>query len=176
MEPRIPPGHIRPTVICIIFRDANLAMGDISPDSNREIFVFEAHNKQKDQTYYRPLGGGVEFGEYSAQALRREFREEVNSELLNVRYWHTLENIFNLEGEWGHEVDFVYVGELADKSIYDKPFIYGKEDNGQLFKALWKSIADFADGRTPLYPDGLLELLTHPDANFPKVGTAPIEP
>ncbi len=131
--------------ICIIYR-------------GEEIFVFEARDEQKAETYYRPLGGVIEFGEYSMPAVRREFREEINSELDNLHYLHVFENIFVMEGSPHHEIILVYQADLADKSIYDEPFIYGREDNGQLFKALWKALDDFKNG-PPLYPDGLLAFL-----------------
>jgi len=35
----------------------------------------------------------------------------------------------------------------------------GHEDDGGQFMALWKPLADFTRGESPLYPDGLLELL-----------------
>ena len=101
----------------------------------------------------------MEFGEYSVQTIQREYREEIGSGIENLGYWQTLENVFIFEGSTGHEIVLVFQGDLTDKSIYYKPFIYGMEDNGQPFKALWKTISDF-EGGPPLYFDGLLELLT----------------
>ncbi len=140
------PHQIRAITICIIRK------GD-------SILVFEGYDHVKDQTFYRPLGGGIEFGESSLDALQREFQEEIDAKLINLRYFHTLENIFSCYGETGHEIVIIYNGEFADKSFYDKNIIIGREDNGDAFKALWMPIADFQKGRFPLYPDGLLELL-----------------
>lgn len=138
--------HIRPIALCVIrYDDA--------------VFVFEGYDPLKDQTFYRPLGGGIEFGETSEQAIRREMREEIDAELVNLQYWRTLENIFTYNGRAGHEIVLLYKGEFADPSFYDQPAITGHEDNGEPFKALWKPIADFGNGRSLLYPDGLLELL-----------------
>ena len=138
--------HIRAIIICIIRK------GD-------SIFVFEGYDHVKDQTFYRPLGGGIDFGESSSKALQREFKEEINAELINLCYMQTLENIFTCYGKTGHEVVIIYEGEFADKSLYSKNIVVGREDNGDAFKALWMPIADFQDGKFPLYPDGLLELL-----------------
>lgn len=140
------PGQIRVIAICIIL------------DRGR-IFVFEAYDTVKKQTFYRPLGGQIDFGEYSDHALRREFREEINAEITNLRYLETLENIFTLNGRPGHEVVFVYQGDFSDKSLYQKDSLTGLEDDGSHFKALWKPIADFQDPQVPLYPDGLPGLL-----------------
>jgi len=44
--------------------------------------------------------------------------------------------------------------------LYDQAAIVGKEaDMNESFKALWKSLDEFGDGKSILYPDGLLELL-----------------
>lgn len=142
----MPPQQIRPITICIIHK------GD-------SILVFEGYDHVKDQTFYRPLGGGIEFGEASLDALQREFQEEIDAKLINLRYFRTLENIFSCYGEIGHEIVIIYNGEFADKSLYSKDIIVGQEDNGDAFKALWMPIANFEMGRFPLYPNGLLELL-----------------
>ena len=135
--------HVK--ALCVIFR-------------NEEILVFEARDSLKDQTYYRPLGGHIEFGEYSEAAVRREFCEEVGSEIENLRLLRVFENIFIHEGVPGHEIVFVYDGELVDKTIYDRPFFFFQEDNGETLKVLWKNMADFSD-EIPLYPNGLPEFL-----------------
>lgn len=58
------PGHIRVITICITRRDyKNLA--------------FEGYGHIRDQVFYRPLGGGIKFGEPSLDAVQREFREEI---------------------------------------------------------------------------------------------------
>ncbi|MBT3711843.1 MAG: NUDIX domain-containing protein [Anaerolineae bacterium] len=138
--------YIRVITICVI-RKGNT------------ILVFEGYDPTRDQTFYRPLGGQIEFGEYSLDALRREFREEINAELVNLRYVQTLENIFTAYGKPSHEVIFVFEGELANQSLYNRNIIIGQEDNGESFEAKWVPIADFHAEKFPLYPNGLLELL-----------------
>jgi 8-oxo-dGTP pyrophosphatase MutT (NUDIX family) len=142
----MPPQHIRVISICVIRR-------------NDDILVFEGYDHVKDQTFFRPLGGGVEFGESSLEALNREFREEINARLKNVRYLQTLENIFEVYGKPGHEVIFIYSGDLIDATLYEKEVMVGFEDNGDRFKALWMPLDTFRSGRYPLYPTGLLELI-----------------
>jgi 8-oxo-dGTP pyrophosphatase MutT (NUDIX family) len=140
------PGKVRAIAICVIRkRDA--------------IFVFEGHDSIKGETFYRPLGGTIEFGEHSCQTILRELREEINAEIKNLKYLGALENIFIHEGQAGHEIILVYEGEFADPSIYTKEMLLGKEDDGGLFKALWKPLEDFTNGKAPLYPVGLLELI-----------------
>ena len=48
------------------------------------ILVNAAADTVKGETFYGPLGGGVEFGERAADAIRREMFEEIGVELANV--------------------------------------------------------------------------------------------
>jgi 8-oxo-dGTP pyrophosphatase MutT (NUDIX family) len=140
------PGKVRAIAICVIRnRDA--------------LFVFEGHDSIKGETFCRPLGGTIEFGEHSSQTVLRELREEINAEIKNLRYLGSLENIFIHEGQTGHEIILVYEGDFSDQSMYAKEIVMGEEDDGGLFKALWKDLEDFTSGKAPLYPDGLLELI-----------------
>jgi 8-oxo-dGTP pyrophosphatase MutT (NUDIX family) len=45
--------------------------------------LVEAFDPVKGETFYRPLGGGVEFGETSAAAAR-EIREEVSADVTDT--------------------------------------------------------------------------------------------
>jgi ADP-ribose pyrophosphatase YjhB (NUDIX family) len=134
-----------------------LAIGIFRRDDR--ILVCEGYDLVKQQTFYRPLGGGIEFGERAADAVVRELREEIGAEMINPRYLGTLENLFTYDGKPGHEIVMVFAGELADPALYTCETVAGCEDNGGEFKAVWKPLADFAAGGAPLYPDGLLELL-----------------
>jgi hypothetical protein len=52
-------SRIRPLAICV-FR------------YNNRILVAEGYDPIKKETFYRPLGSGIEFGEYSEQIIHRE--------------------------------------------------------------------------------------------------------
>lgn len=137
--------RIRPIAICVCH------------DGDR-ILVAEGHDSKKGQTFYRPLGGTIEFGERGDETVRREFLEEIAAGLTEVRYLGMLENIFIYEGQRGHEVVLVYDGRLSDAKLYKVETIQGDE-LGHPFQAVWKRLDEFGPGKPPVYPEGLLELL-----------------
>lgn len=142
------PKTIRVVAICVV-RD-----GD-------RIFVSENLDRVKRETFYRPLGGGVEYGERGVDAITRELREEICAEVDNLRLLGTVENIFTLNGAIGHEIVFVYQGRFSDQSFYQRERIDGFDgaEGTEPLVAVWKPLHFFLQGCAPLYPDGLLELL-----------------
>jgi 8-oxo-dGTP pyrophosphatase MutT (NUDIX family) len=148
-RPAIIMNQIRPLAICL-FRNQD------------RILVAEGYNPIKGETFYRPLGGGIEFGERSQETICRELMEEIGAEVKpdSLRYLGTLENIFIFNGIPGHEIVLVYDGELNSPGLYEQAAIVGKEmDIQESFTAIWKNLNEFGAGKSILYPDGLLELL-----------------
>jgi 8-oxo-dGTP pyrophosphatase MutT (NUDIX family) len=142
------PSHeprIRPIALALVRR------GD-------DILVFEGHDPTRDLTFYRPLGGGIDFGEPAAEALRRELREELAVELDNVAPLGVLENIFTAYGRAGHEIVFVFSADLADPSGYARDHLGPVLDDGS--PVSWQPLRRFVSAEATLYPDGLLDLIT----------------
>jgi len=141
-----PSNTIRTKVICV-FRDG------------KRILVGDAHDPTKNELFYCPPGGGVEFGESSEEALRREIREELNTEIEKPRLVGVLENIFTFDGRQGHEIVFVYDAKLVNTALYDVEKFTGHESNGETYNAIWLDIETIGPQTPPVYPDGLLELM-----------------
>ena len=78
--------RIRPIAICL-FRH------------NNRILVSEGFDSIRQDYYYRPLGGSIEYGETSREAVAREIREELGAEIENIRLLGVVENIFVYRGE-----------------------------------------------------------------------------
>lgn len=53
---------------------------------------FEGQHSRGTGTYYRPIGGTIEFGEFSAQTIVREFLEELQVEIKIGKHMGCLEN------------------------------------------------------------------------------------
>jgi 8-oxo-dGTP pyrophosphatase MutT (NUDIX family) len=141
-------GVIRPIAICLFSRDGR-------------ILAAEGYEPARQQTFYRPLGGEIEFGETGAQAVVRELREELGAEVRDLRFLGTLENLYTFDGRPGHEIVLVYDGALADRTLYEREVLHGAEDDGQPFRARWVPAAA-GPGEPPLYPEGLASLLRAP--------------
>jgi hypothetical protein len=103
------------------------------------LLVFEGYDYVKDEIFYRPLGGGIE--------------------LASVRYLAATENIFTCNGKLGHEIVLLYEVSLADPSFYERESFAVDEEN-EILTARWIPLREFQEDGPPLYPDGLLELLT----------------
>jgi ADP-ribose pyrophosphatase YjhB (NUDIX family) len=121
------------------------------------LLVFEGRDDVKGETYYRPLGGGIEFGENSTAALEREFREELAAEILVKERLGVLENVFTSRGLPGHEIAFLYEAVFADPGFYERDEMKILDDPAT---ARWVPMTDFRDGSRILYPRGLIELLS----------------
>lgn len=139
-------NHIRPIAICVF-------------KNNNRIIVFEGYDAIKNETYYRPLGGGIEFGESGEVAVRREIMEELHSEIEELKYLGFLENIFLHNGNMGHEIVMVYDGALRESGLYEQAEMEVIEANGERIRVVWKSLHEFEEGKSILYPDGLLKLI-----------------
>ena len=138
----------RPIAICVVRHDD-------------KIFVAEGFDSIKKETFYRPLGGTIEFGEYGRDTVVRELMEEVGEPLTNVRFIGTSENIYTLQGSPGHEIVLIYEGDFVNEDVYSKPSVEAREGDAE-FIARWMQMSDFVDGSFPLYPDSLLGMLTPP--------------
>lgn len=141
----MPAARIRLLAICIFHHQG-------------KILVNPFHDSVKQQSLFRPLGGGVEFGERGIDAVVREIREELDLPIRDVRLLGTLESIFTYLGKPGHEVVQVYDARFEDPALYEKTWLEGQESDGERFKAVWRDSASLSSEGT-LVPEGLYELL-----------------
>ena len=85
-----------------------------------KILAMEGYDSVKQETFYRLIGGGIEFGEKAEDTVVREFREELGLDIKVTRFLGTSENIFTYEGKPGHEIVLFFEAEFVAREMYDK--------------------------------------------------------
>ncbi|MBW4616013.1 MAG: NUDIX domain-containing protein [Desmonostoc vinosum HA7617-LM4] len=147
-------GEIRVIALGLI-RDRN----GLANAKGDRIFVSEGYDPVKQDVFYRALGGGVEFGETSRVALEREFQEEIQAELINIRYLGCIENLFTFNGRQGHEIIQLYQCDFAEPKFYQLESLIFSESENHKHRALWIEIDRFKSGELRLVPEVFFEYL-----------------
>jgi ADP-ribose pyrophosphatase YjhB (NUDIX family) len=124
-----------------------------------QILTISAQDPDKPEPHYGVPGGGVEFGETSEQALRREMREELGAEIADLNLLFVSEEVFALQGQIYHAIVFLYEGRFVDPSFYARPVIPYVEGLEPRAKATWMPASVFLSGEKRLLPERLVEML-----------------
>lgn len=122
------------------------------------ILAARGYDEVKKEHFYRPLGGGVEFGESAEEAVVREIREETGKKIRGVRLLGVVENRFRYNGKPHHEVAFLFDARFSDAGLSRRTGI-SYSDGDKAGTAEWVDWKDLRRRRIPLYPQGLLPLL-----------------
>ena len=134
---------IRPVVLGIAKKD-------------NKLLVSEGYDKVKKQFFYRCLGGGIEFGETSEDALKREFKEELGIDIEIEEYCGIAENIFTFQGKKAHEIVLLYNVKIKDEDYQEKYRMIDDDGEGE---AIWVNVDDFKNNQKILYPDEIFKYL-----------------
>lgn len=109
--------------------------------------------KDENSPYYYIPGGKVGFQELSADAIKREIREEINIDVKVKRMLWIVENFFKDDesGENFHEIGFYYLLELNDEKIFEKGNEFIMTEGGKhRLVFYWKPLEEIKD--LYLYP------------------------
>jgi ADP-ribose pyrophosphatase YjhB (NUDIX family) len=123
------------------------------------ILLAEGVDPKTGEAFFRPLGGGIEFGERASAALRREIAEELGVAIEEPRLLGVLENLFEYAGRPGHEIVFVFEARFTDPSCYERAALPVVEVGTGWKPARWVPVAELTSSSVRLAPDGLLALL-----------------
>ncbi len=135
-----------------------IVLGVLLRPTDGSLLVFRGYDPCKQEAFCRPLGGGIEFGEGSWQALQREMLEELGVSVRPIRNLGTLESIFVFDGRPGHEIAVVWQAEFEDIVHYQhEKLVY--HEGGTQSEAVWVDPARLQAEGIPLYPCGLTELI-----------------
>jgi len=130
--------QIKAKAMCLFYQDG-------------KILVSRGRNKVTNEIFYRLLGGSLNFFENSEAGIRREIQEELHSDIENLKFITTIENTFTHEDWRGHEIVFVYLGDLKRKELYEQNVIHIVEETYE-FDAEWIPVRDVIKGTKILFP------------------------
>ncbi|PPA70966.1 NUDIX hydrolase [Jeotgalibacillus proteolyticus] len=121
--------------------------------------LLEKQNKKHSKgngIFYRPLGGTIELGERSRDTLVREFKEEIDADIEVKSYLACLENIYQVDGQVGHEITQLYSAGFTEKQLYEVEQFKVTEP-GKKSVALWVPLETLWNEEFILYPEGVKE-------------------
>jgi len=122
-----------------------------------KMLLEKGHDAVKGETFYRPMGGGVEFGETGRAALTREFLEETGCAVEVADFLGTVENIFVYEGMPGHQLVLLYACSFRDPAHTQGTTVPRIDDDGA--EACWRSFDEIRAEGARLYPEGIAGLV-----------------
>ena len=131
-----------------------IALGLVIKDN--KLLVSEGFDKVKNETFYRCLGGGIEFLEKSEEALKREFLEEINVNITVKDFLGISENIFTYQGKKAHELILFYSIEISDENYQEEYKVI--DDHGETI-AKWINIDEFKNKNKILYPEEVFKYI-----------------
>ncbi len=140
-------SKIRPIALCLFEHENRLLLQEL----------WNAHEKIP---YYRPPGGGIEFGEPALEAIRREMREELHSEIEEPQLLGVFENLFTIGPDQKHEVVFLYKSRLLKTELYQKEEVW-IWDGDPPTRAIWAPLEDLKAGALLFYPEYLRGLIAN---------------
>ena len=123
---------------------------------NNKLLVSEGFDKVKNETFYRCLGGGIEFLEKSSDALKREFKEEIGANIIIKDFLGVSENIFTYQGKKAHELILFYSIDISDDNYQEEYKVI--DDHGETI-AKWIDIQEFKNKSKILYPEDVFKYL-----------------
>lgn len=132
---------IRPTALCLFEHQGRLLLQEFT-------------NHITGQLFYRPFGGGLEFGEHAASAVRREILEELGSEISVPELVAVIEDIHDLGEGQKHNVIFLFRAQLMDEALLQVPE-FRMLDNQTEHRAVWHPIRDIHQDVITLHPPEL---------------------
>jgi ADP-ribose pyrophosphatase YjhB (NUDIX family) len=130
--------NIRTNSLCII-------------KSKNKILGLSGKDDIKQEKFIRLLGGGIDFGESSLIALKREFKEELDAEISKEKLLTVFENIFEFNGNTMHEITFLYSAEIEENFLNGKkfPILDSKTEK----YAEWFSVDEIKNNQIKIYPE-----------------------
>ena len=140
--------------------NSNIQCVSIGLISNKsDLLVYQVTDQVSNNSFFRLIGGHIEFGESAVEALKREFKEEIDQEIININSLGVFENIFFYKGKEQHEFVSLFSCDFSNKEMYKKKEIIGYEGPSRTFNARWIDLNQFKNNHKILYPDQILKYI-----------------
>lgn len=121
------------------------------------MLVQRGHDPSRDLSFHRLIGGGIDFGESAAEAVVREFEEELGARLTDVRLLGWLESRFVFDGRSGHEIVAVHTARITQRDLLERDDLGTIAGTGST--AHWVPAPELLHGARPLLPEAAVPLL-----------------
>ena len=135
-------------------RIRNLAVGLHVRDGH--VLVQEFAGTREEPPFVRAIGGGIEFGERAAEALRREYLEELGVAVTGLRLLSVTENLFTFLGKAGHEIVHIFAVDCEELDAWPLDTRVRVIDDDSM--VAWHRVDALGGDGPPLYPDGALDV------------------
>jgi 8-oxo-dGTP pyrophosphatase MutT (NUDIX family) len=139
----VAPRRIRVIAVALVVRDGHVLAEEYRRTARHEAFL-------------RAPGGGIEFGEPAAEAVRRELAEELGVEVDEATLLTVTENLYRLPHRAGHEIVYVFATRSAALETLPLDARLPVRDSDTTVG--WYRLDVLEAGDPPFYPDGILEL------------------
>jgi len=120
----------------------NYRVGSIIIDEeNKRILL----NRDLDKNYWFLPGGRCEAFEFAKEALAREAKEEMDSEIIIDRPVFFIENLFHLKDKKVHEIGIYYLAHFSEGNpiLEKEEFPFDENNRNFLFK--WFPLSEIKD-------------------------------
>lgn len=141
----VAPARVRNVVVGLLVRDGHVLAEEYAATAHHDVFL-------------RAPGGGLDVGETTAAAIRREFAEELDVTLDDARPLGALENIFEVGPRRGHEIVHVFAvrsAQLERLSLDARLPVLDSDTT-----VAWYRLDALRSGTLPYYPTGILDLVS----------------
>jgi len=136
-----------------------LALALIRHPREGRLLLGNGRDPDRGEEFLRPLGGGIDFGEASAETLVREIREELDLAIEIVARRAVFENIFEYAGRRHHEIVFVHEARFRDPRAYEQEAYPVRDDPETTGRWYAPEQLRPRGGTHIVYPEGLLDVL-----------------
>lgn len=123
---------------------------------NNKLLVEKGIDKVKGITFYRCIGGGIETNELPIEAVKREFNEELNFDIIVNKPLGIIDNTFTYNGKQGHEIVHLFDITIPEKNYKEK---YTILDNNTTSYGEWIDVNEFKEKRKTLFPTDMLKYI-----------------